>query len=38
MIPAKGIPAKDIPQGKEPAPAEKPKRTRKTDKVPTPEV
>ena len=48
-IPAKGIPAKDIPTNK-PAPivepvapvvesvvAEKPKRTRKTDKVPTSE-
>lgn len=40
MIPAKGIPAKDIPKGKPvvPAEAEKPKRTRKTDKVPASEV
>jgi len=42
MIPAKGIPAKDIPKGNgrqaAEAPVEKPKRTRKTDKVPTPEV
>lgn len=36
--PAKGIPAKDIPTGKQKQPAPKPKRTRKTDKVPTPEV
>ena len=38
MIPAKGIPAKDIPNGKPLAPTDKPKRTRKTDKIPTPEV
>lgn len=36
-IPAKGIPAKDIPKGK-PAEAAKPKRTRKTDKPAEPAV